>query len=111
MRNLALLLVAATLAAGTAQAQRVSKVGARTLMTACSGGKQAELCDAYLDGFTDAIRASGQDHAVACIPQSVTGTELRDVVAHWLRDNPASQHETGEKVTRLALQKAYPCSK
>ena len=109
MRLLVLCLLAATVT--TAQAQRVSKVGAKTLMTACSGGKQAELCDAYLDGFTDAIRATGQNSALACIPQSVSGTELRDVVAHWLRDNPESQHETGEKVTRLALQKAYPCHK
>ncbi len=109
MRNL--LILAVILAAAPAHAQRVSKVGAKTLMTACAGGKQTELCDAYLDGFTDAIRANGQDHALACIPQSVTGTELRDVVAHWLRDNPESQHETGEKVTRMALQKAYPCHK
>ena len=94
-----------------AQAQRVSKVNATVLMKACSNPKQADLCDAYLDGFTDAIRASGQDHALACVPQSVAGTELRDVVVRWLRDNPESQHETGEKVARLALQKAYPCRK
>ncbi len=110
MRTLTLAL-AATLAATTAQAQRVSKVSARTLMTACTNAKQGDLCDAYLDGFTDAIRASGQANALACIPQTVTGTELRDVVAQWLRANPESQHETGEKVTHLALQKAYPCHK
>ena len=97
--------------AGAAHAQRVSKVSARVLMTACSSSKQADLCDAYLDGFTDAIRANGQDHALACIPQTVSGTELRDVVLHWLRDNPEAQHDTGEKIARLALQKAYPCHK
>ncbi len=110
MKGFAVLL-ACVLVCGAAQAQRVSKVSAKTLMTACSSTKQGDLCDAYLDGFTDAIRADGQDHAIACIPQSVTGTELRDVVAHWLRDNPQSQHDTGEKVTRLSLQKAYPCKK
>ena len=110
MKRVAVILVLMA-AVGAAHAQRVSKVTARVLMTACSGGKQAELCDAYLDGFTDAIRANGQDHALACIPQTVSGTELRDVVVRWLRDNPESQHETGEKVAHLALQKAYPCRK
>ena len=108
MKSVAVLLACLSVG-GAAYAQRVSKVSAKVLMTACGGTKQAELCDAYLDGFTDAIRANGQDHALACIPQTVTGTELRDVVARWLRNNPESQHETGEKVTRLALQKAYPC--
>jgi hypothetical protein len=110
MKASAILLVC-VLACGTAQAQRVSIVSAKVLMSACSGSKQADLCDAYLDGFTDAIHANGQNHAIACIPQNVTGTELRDVVAHWLRDNPQAQHDTGEKVTRLSLQKAYPCKK
>ena len=79
-------------------------------MTACAG-KQAELCDAYLDGFSDAIEAGGKDHALACVPSSVTGTELRDVLIQYLKANPQDQHDTGEKVTRLALQKAYPCQK
>ena len=108
MKSVAVVL-ACLAAGGAAQAQRVSKVSAKVLMTACSSTKQADLCDAYLDGFTDAIRASGQDHALACIPQTVTGTELRDVVVRWLRGNPEAQHETGEKVAHLALQKAYPC--
>ncbi len=108
MKRVAVILACLAMA-GAAQAQRVSKVTAKVLMTACSSTKQADLCDAYLDGFTDAIRANGQDHALACIPQTVAGTELRDVLVRWLRDNPESQHETGEKVARLALQKAYPC--
>lgn len=106
-----LLLAAACVAAcGTAHAQRASNVGARTLLTACIG-KQSQVCDAYLDGFSDAIRASGKDHALACIPSSVTGTELRDVVVQWLKANPQAQHDVAEKATRMALQKAYPCGK
>lgn len=101
----------ATLALTTAaHAQRASKVSATTLMTACTA-KETRACDAYLDGFSDAIRAGGQDHALACIPNAATGTELRDVVVHWLRENPQSQHDLAEKVTRMALQKAYPCHK
>ena len=103
-----LLIVACTTVAGAAHAQRHSNLGARTLLTACTG-KQAELCDAYLDGFSDAIEAGGKEHALACIPNSVTGTELRDVLVQYLKANPQDQHEIAEKVTRLALQKAYPC--
>ena len=98
MRLLVLCLLAATVT--TAQAQRVSKVGAKTLMTACSGGKQAELCDAYLDGFTDAIRANGQASALACIPQSVTGTELRDV------DRPLAARQSG--ITARDRREGHP---
>ncbi len=111
MRNSLLVATALLATAGVAHAQRVSKVSAKVLMTACASAKQGDLCDAYLDGFTDAIRASGQANAVACVPQSVSGTELRDVVMQWLRANPTAQHETGEKVTHLALAKAYPCHK
>ncbi len=109
MKKIALVL-ACLAVAGAAHAQRASNVGAKTLLTACTG-KQTEVCDAYLDGFGDSIRASGKDHALACIPSAVTGTELRDVVVQWLRSNPQAQHDVAEKATRLALQKAYPCGK
>ena len=105
-----LIILACVAVAGVAHAQRRSNLGAHTLLTACTG-KQSELCDAYLDGFSDAIEAGGEEHALACIPNSVTGTELRDVLVQYLKANPQDQHDTGEKVTRLALQKAYPCKK
>jgi hypothetical protein len=103
-----LLGVFATLACGTAAAQRVSKVDGAKLMAVCTG-KQVTGCDAYLDGFTDAIEEGGRAHALACVPKAATGTELRDVVVTWLKANPQAQHDNAATVARTALAKAYPC--
>ena len=102
--------LACLLLSGTAFAQRVSNVNGKTLMAACTG-KQAETCDAYLDGFADAILEEGKANAAACVPRTATGTEIRDVVVTWLKANPQSQHEHGAEITKSALAKAYPCTK
>ncbi len=106
------LFAAFALAAGmsAAHAQRSSNVNGVVLMKACTA-HQTDTCDAYLDGFGDAIRAGGKTGALACIPANTTGTELRDVLVAYLRANPQTQHEKGEMITRLAFQKAYPCRK
>jgi hypothetical protein len=100
----------ALLATGTAHAQRVSNVKGTTLMKACTGPK-AEICDAYVDGFGDAISAGGKDHALACLPIAATGTELRDVLVKFLKDHPEDQHLKAATLATRAFAKAYPCSK
>jgi hypothetical protein len=100
----------ALLAAGTAHAQRVSNVKGTTLMKACTGPSPAQ-CDAYVDGFSDAVTAGGKDHALACIPPAATGTELRDVLVKFLKDHPEDQHLKGGLLASWAFAKAYPCSK
>ena len=104
-------LAAALLAAwGTAHAQRVSNVTGRLLMTACTG-KQPAACDAYVDGFSDAIEAGGRDHALACIPRSSTGTELRDVLVTYLRSHPEAQSLKAGTIATKAFAAAYSCKK
>jgi hypothetical protein len=98
------------LAAGAAHAQRVSNVKGTTLMKACTGAK-LEQCDAYVDGFADAISAGGKDHALACIPIPATGTELRDVLVKFLKDHPEDQHLKASTLASRAFAKAYPCGK
>jgi hypothetical protein len=98
------------LAAGAAHAQRVSNVKGTTLMKACTG-PSALQCDAYVDGFADAISAAGKDHALACIPIAATGTELRDVLVKFLKDHPEDQHLQASALAKRAFAKAYPCSK
>ena len=100
----------AVLAAGTAHAQHVSNVTGVTLMKSCTGPKP-DQCDAYLDGFGDAITAGGKDHALACIPQASTGTELRDVLVKFLKDHPEDQHLKATLLATRAFSKAYPCRK
>jgi hypothetical protein len=100
----------ALLAGGTAHAQRVSNVKGTTLMKACTGSSFAQ-CDAYVDGFSDAISAGGKDHALACIPIAATGTELRDVLVKFLKDHPEDQHLKASTLASRAFAKAYPCGK
>jgi hypothetical protein len=102
--------LACLLMAGSATAQRVSNVKGTTLMTACTG-KSVTACDAYVDGFSDAIEAGGKDHALACIPRAATGTELRDVLIKFLKDNPQDQHLKAGTLATRAFAKAYPCQK
>ena len=102
------LLGAALVCAGVAQAQRVSKVSGSELMKICASASKAN-CDAYLSGVADTIAAGGRGQAEACIPVAVTGTELRDVVAKFLHDQPQMLHEKAGKVSIAAFAKAYPC--
>ncbi len=95
---------------GAAQAQRVSNVTGRTLMSACTA-KQAAACDAYVDGFGDAIEAGGREHALACIPRTSTGTELRDVLTTYLRSHPEDQSLKAGTIATRAFAAAYPCKK
>jgi hypothetical protein len=110
MTRLAILAAACLLAAGAAHAQRVSNVKGTTLMKACTGASTT-ACDAYVDGFGDAIEAGGKANALACIPKSATGTELRDVLVHYLKNHPEDQHVDAVTITTKAFAKAYPCSK
>jgi hypothetical protein len=108
-RFLAVSLVA-LLATGTAHAQRVSNVKGTTLMKACTASS-VTACDAYVDGFADAISAGGKEHALACIPIAATGTELRDVLVKFLKDHPEDQHLKASSLATRAFAKAYPCNK
>lgn len=105
-----LLSAALTVICTGAMAQRVSNVNGRTLMTACTG-KSVQACDAYVDGFGDAIVAGGKDHALACIPRQSTGTELRDVLVTYLRAHPEDQSEKAYTIATKAFAKAYACKK
>ena len=110
MIRTALAAAALLLACSPVQAQRVSNVTGRTLMSACTG-KQVTACDAYVDGFSDAIEAEGRDHAVACIPRTSTGTELRDVLTAYLRAHPEAQTMKAGLIATKALAAAYPCKR
>ncbi len=100
--------VLAVLLSGTAQAQRDSNVDGRQLLSVCTG-KLFATCDAYVDGFSDAIVAEGRQHALACIPRASTGTEMRDVLIKFLKDHPEDQHLKAGTLAARAFAKAYAC--
>lgn len=94
--------------AGAASAQRFSPVDGNKLLAMCVSKATIE-CDAYLSGVGDAIAAAGPGKALACIPKSVTGGQLRDVTIKFLKSHPEKrQLKAGVLVTR-GFSEAFPC--
>ena len=112
----------ATLAfAGQAHAQRHSDVTAVQLARMCTANPEGtERCDAYLNGIADAIYvyeevrpengSKGQPlPAYICIPNQVTGVQLRETFIEWLRANPnQNDRQAGGAVLR-ALNARFHC--
>ncbi|HTR16571.1 MAG TPA: Rap1a/Tai family immunity protein [Acetobacteraceae bacterium] len=113
MRGATVLLagIALLAAGGTAEAQRASPVDGNKLLGICTRGQSgAAPCDAYINGVADAaVALAGEGKLQLCIPQTVTGIQMRDVTVKWLRAHPEErQHQAGVLVLR-ALREAFPC--
>lgn len=44
-----------------------------------------------------------------CIPEDASNEQLRDVAVEYLRENPASRHETARLLIWQAYVEAFPC--
>lgn len=91
-------------------AQRQSKVDGNKLLSLCTGPKN-EQCDIYLSGVADAEGAAGKEKAVACIPEAVTGTQLREVVVKYLKAHPEDRQMKAGHLALKAYAEAFACSK
>lgn len=109
MRFVALVL-AFGLVSGSAFAQRESRVDGNKLLGFCTA-KATANCDAYLSGVADAIAAQGKEHAMACIPVAVTGSQLRAVVVKYLHDHPQDRELKAGTLTTRAYAEAFSCKK
>lgn len=45
-----------------------------------------------------------------CIPPTVENGQVSDIVVNYLRDNPASRHESVRTLINEALSAAFPCN-
>jgi hypothetical protein len=107
-----LLAVALVSAAGAAQAQRVSKVNGTRLLKLCSAtGPVAEQCDIYLSGVADAMGMQPGPSRLACIPNSVTGVQLREVAQKYMHDHPEKLELAAGDLATHAFAAAYACKK
>ena len=97
-------------AAGTAHAQRESRVTGAKLLSLCSASNAAN-CDAYLSGVADAVAAQGPQHAPFCIPDAVTGKQLREVAVKYLHDHPQELELKAGTVATHAFSAAFACKK
>jgi hypothetical protein len=69
-------------------------------------------CVAYVAGAVDAFNTTREANGLkSCIPAGVTISQLKDVTANFLRDNPADRNRSASALVFAATRKAWPCSK
>jgi hypothetical protein len=95
-------------------AQRVSPTTGNTLLEACES--KAELQQAfwlgYITGSTDVDGMNGAafpERRRSCIPESVSNSQIRDVVVKYLKEHPEDRHLLAEILVVQALAKTFPC--
>ena len=115
MRPVVLLLAVAALGATPALAQRISSVKGQQLASMCASHALPgqKMCEAYVSGIADAIgyeKASSPDKAPpVCIPEAITGAQLRQTTADWLAAHKDLSGERAARQVYEALKAAYPC--
>ncbi len=109
MKKVAIVL-ACMAVASTAHAQRESRVTGAKLLSLCTASAAAN-CDAYLSGVADAVAAQGPDRAPFCIPDAVTGRQLREVAIKFMHDHPQELELKAGTVVSHAYAAAFACKK
>lgn len=80
------------------------------LYKACAN--ETPICAAYVSGVSAGLNGA---HAITegrrafCPPESVTLTQLSDVVEAFLEDKPEIRHMDAGSITAFALASAFPC--
>lgn len=88
-----------------------------TLNLLCTdGSKQAETsCSMWIAGFSAGIfAAQGLAHskgtvAVTCIPNGVTGIQVRAIVEKYMREHPSILHVGADAIASFAIERAFLC--
>lgn len=106
---------------GSAMAQRSSNVTGANLLMFCTDRNfsRVQNCEAYLNGMADAFTGfmkfgprnpQGKPlAAVACIPQRVTGRDLRLSVIKGLQQNPSLQSRQAADAVSVIYHTDFPC--
>ena len=106
------LLAAALLYFGAATANAAPMTAAE-LTAACAGDANARLtCDGYLRALTDLVlvrEARGQ-HGKICLPDTVTGDQIRETVTSFVATKPPRGTPTAIRLVSAAMRSKYPCS-
>lgn len=101
--------------------QRASNVTGANLLGFCTDRQfsRVQNCEAYLNGvadtFTGFMKFGPKDAkgrplaAMICIPDGVTGRDLRLAVIQGLQANPALQSRQAVEAVERILHKNYPC--
>jgi hypothetical protein len=97
------ILLCLALVAGSVRAEFIDGNKLLSDMKGAHGFQMSAL--GYVMGVADAIQG-----AVACVPQSVTSGQLRDMVFNYLEATPAVRHFPGDALVTHVIKQAWPCA-
>jgi len=126
MKPILSLLVAAMIATPTAAQAQAKERTVQSLYQECKAPETLELmsCVRYLQGVAIALVGNGilyrdQDRTRAektllypvaiCVPEGVTGGQLRQVFINWAEKNPLGWNQSEGIGPWVAFQDAWPC--
>jgi hypothetical protein len=103
--------IAAVLAVSTkARADRL--VDGNRLYELCTpNSRSSEFCDDYVLSVADALMVGRVGGWTACIPNSVTGNQVVDVVKRFLEAHPAKRRSAAFGLVAEALAEGFPCER
>lgn len=112
-------LFAALLVTGTAHAERFSALNGTKLVEICSA-RDATDCTSYIEGISDTASfyqklrpadgsKGGKLPAYVCVPEGVTGVQLREQVVGWAKQHPDLLGRQASGVVLRALDGLYKC--
>jgi hypothetical protein len=85
-----------------------ARLDGNALLARCSTG-DVKGCSVYLDGFAAALTEIPEATRPACIPESVNGLQMRDVVIQLLRKDPGKRQLPAARLIMHAYAHAWPC--
>ena len=105
-----------------AQAQRYSSIDGTRLMNLCTARTKADVeeCTSYITGLSDAATfyqellpedgsKGGRLPAYICVPNQVTGVQMREAVVTWARSHRDDLRRQASGVVLRALRDTYAC--
>lgn len=88
-------------------------VNGNALLTFCQDDL-AGACTLYIEGAADTYESLQSGNAikrVMCVPQEVTGRQIKDIVIKYLGAHPETRHKEAAGQIGSALIDAFPCPK
>ena len=111
-------LLAALLVTGAAHAERFSALNGTKLVEICTA-RDASDCTSYIEGISDTVSFyqklqpaggnKGKLPAYICVPEGVTGVQLREQVVGWAKQHPDLMGRQASGVVLRALDGLYKC--
>jgi Rap1a immunity proteins len=98
----------------TARAQTITGTQLYQICTSEEDTGKA-LCQGWTGGFLNALVIAqvqadrGKKGAVTCLPNGVTGIQVKRTVMKFLADHPSLMNEDAGVLTFFAIKSAFPC--